>query len=85
MSTLSARRTTTGEEASLTRIRSKSAAVTSSVPAPRAKGSSPGALAAVCMRRAFTWSGVSAGSFCSMRAAAPATMGAAMLVPDISK
>jgi hypothetical protein len=36
---------------------------------------------AVFISLAFTWSGVSPGSFCRSRAAAPATMGAAMLVP----
>ena len=38
-------------------------------------------LAAVFMSRAFTWSGVSDGVFCSNRAAVPETIGVAMLVP----
>src|SRR5689334_2880586 len=38
-------------------------------------------LYAVFIMRAFTMSGVSVGSFCSIRAAAPLTTGVAMLVP----
>ena len=38
-------------------------------------------LVAVFIRRALIRSGVSEGSFCSISAAAPLTMGAAMLVP----
>src|ERR1043166_7383426 len=36
---------------------------------------------AVFIRRYFTWSGVRFGSFCRRSAAAPLTIGAAMLVP----
>jgi hypothetical protein len=38
-------------------------------------------LVADFINRAFTWSGVSVGVFCRRRAAAPATIGAATLVP----
>ena len=42
-------------------------------------------LVAVFISLALTWSGVRLGCFCSSSAAAPATMGLAMLVPLNSK
>ncbi len=57
----------------------------SRAPAPVAKGSPTAAFRADSISRAFTVAGFSEGSFSSSSAAAPATMGAAMLVPDSSK
>ena len=54
-------------------------------PAPLTSGSPKAGLRADIISRAFTVPGFSEGSCCSIRAAVAATIGEAMLVPDISK
>ena len=63
---------------------SVSAASMSNAPAPRSKGE-PVIFRAERIRRALIVSGFKEVSRSSISAAAPATIGAAMLVPDISK
>jgi hypothetical protein len=57
----------------------------SRAPAPIANGSPTKAFRADSMSRALTVAGFSVGSCSSRSAAAPETIGAAMLVPDSSK
>ena len=74
-----------GDGASTAVQLARSAPRMSRYPAPLTSGSPNRALRADIIRRAFTLAGVSEGSCWIIRAAVAATMGEAMLVPDISK
>ena len=77
--------TASGDGASRTYPVACSAAVMSRTPAPVVNGSPSAGFRAESMSLALTVPGFSAGSCSSISAAAAETMGADMLVPDISK
>ncbi len=85
MRPVAASMTAAGDGASATDPVARSAARMSRVPAPVTRGSPTAGLRADSISRALIVPGLSAGSCSSINATVPATIGDAMLVPDISK